>query len=200
MRQAINDHGSTLTADAFLCFRPPVCAKVAPRNELGKTHSYYKYQSTIWIKWHPLRKKILCLFAGFVHRWVCSAFFFTWRWNPFLFAIISLLFFYHKSKGELHVFNIHFQIASSELFGGLIIISPWLEGVDFGNLHTTQIHKIFNRNNSVVHELNKVNQLSDTWRRQSFTSLDGKQVVPCSWQCSPYARASVNAKTNSKKP
>lgn len=89
-------------------------------------------------------------------------FFFYMKMKPIFIFNHSTFFFYHKSKGELHVFNIHFQIASSELFGGLITMSPWLEGVDFRNLHTTQIHKIFNRNNSVVHELNKVSQLSDT--------------------------------------
>lgn len=184
----------------LLCFRPPVCTKVAPRNELGKTHSYYKYQSTIWIKWHPLRKKsYACMLDLYIDESVVL-FFFYMKMKPIFICNHSTFFFYHKSKGELHVFNIHFQIASSELFGGLITMSPWLEGVDFRNLHTTQIHKIFNRNNSVVHELNKANQLSDTWRRPSFTSLDGKQVVPCSWQFSPYARASVNANTNSKKP
>ena len=87
--------------------------------------------------------------------------FFYMKMKPIFICNHSTFFLYLKSK-ELRVFNIHLQTVSSELFGGLITMSPWLEGVDCQNLHTTQIHQAFNRNKSVVHELNKVNQLSDT--------------------------------------
>lgn len=105
------------------------------------------------------KKSYACMMDLYIDESVVP--FFYMKMKPIFICNHSTFFLYHKSK-ELRVFNIHLQTVSSELFGGLITMSPWLEGVDCQNLHTTQIHKAFNRNKSVVHELNKVNQLSDT--------------------------------------
>ena len=70
MRHIINDHILPWQL-MILSLRPPVCTTIFPRNELGQVYSYYKYQSTMWITWQPLKKYF---FAAFVHRWVCGFF------------------------------------------------------------------------------------------------------------------------------
>ena len=90
----------------LLSVTSPVCSKVALRNELGKIHSYYKYQSTIRTKWHPLgeKKKKVCLQDLNIDELV--AFFLQEGENPFVIRNHSPFCLSCESKGELHVLNI----------------------------------------------------------------------------------------------